>query len=77
MFRRRKTSLPVLRIIHHPPCSSVGAWYICMEKIPDVSLDKVIERLELPVNILLDHSVGRRIIRFDIGDNGQRMGLHP
>lgn len=47
-FARRKTSLPVPRIIHHPPftrCSSIGAWYICMEKIPGVSLDKVIDTL--------------------------------
>ena len=47
-FARRKTSLPVPRIIHHPPfrpSSSTGAWYICMEKIPGVSLDKVIDTM--------------------------------
>jgi hypothetical protein len=47
-FARCKTSLPVPRIIHHPPFtrySSIGAWYICMVKIPGVSLDKVIDTL--------------------------------
>ena len=47
-FAHSKTSLPVPRIIHHPPfapLSSMGAWYICMEKVPGVSLDKVIDTL--------------------------------
>ena len=44
-FARRMTSLPVPRIIHHPPFTRIGAWYICMEKIPGVSLDKVIDTL--------------------------------
>ena len=58
-FARSKTSVPVPRIIHHPPfpaprinhhppftpLSSTGAWYICMEKVPGVSLDKIIDTL--------------------------------
>ena len=44
-FARRKTSLPVPRIIHHPPFTQIGAWHICMEKIPGVSLDQVIDTL--------------------------------
>ena len=47
-FARRKTSLPIPCIIHHPPftrSSSIGAWYICMEKTAGVSLDKVIDIL--------------------------------
>ena len=34
-------------IIHHPPFTFIGAsgWYICTEKIPGVSLDKVIDTL--------------------------------
>lgn len=47
-FARRNTSLPVPRVIHHPPVArstSIGAWYICMEKISGVSLDKVIDTL--------------------------------
>ena len=38
-------SLTVPRIIHHTQYSSIGAWYIWMEKIPGVSLDKVIDTL--------------------------------
>ena len=58
-FARSKTSVSVPRIIHHPPfpaprinhhppftpLSSTGACYICMEKAPGVSLDKVIDTL--------------------------------
>ena len=44
-FAHCKTLLPVPRIIHHPPFTR--CWCIYMEKIPGVSLDKVIDTLTM------------------------------
>src|ERR1700722_18376543 len=59
LFARNKLSLPAARILHHPgqvqsrqpwriplpddPPPSV--WYICMEEVPGLTLDKVIDSM--------------------------------